>query len=72
MKRTILIAEDEEKMRRILEVNLKDQYQILLAKDGEEALRLFKENEINLLLSDMKRMVSAYSRMSNNFVRRFP
>jgi DNA-binding NtrC family response regulator len=54
MKRTILIAEDEEKMRRILEVNLKDQYQILLAKDGEEALRLFKENEINLLLSDMK------------------
>jgi DNA-binding NtrC family response regulator len=54
MKRTILIAEDEEKMRRILEVNLKDQYQILLAKDGEEALRLFKENEINLLLSDMR------------------
>jgi two-component system NtrC family response regulator len=54
MKRIILIAEDEEKMRRILEVNLQNQYRVLLAKDGEEALRLFKENEINLLLTDMK------------------
>jgi len=54
MKRTILIAEDEEKMRRVLEVNLQDQYQILLAKDGEEALRLFKEKEVNLLLTDMR------------------
>ena len=54
MKRTILIAEDEEKMRRVLEVNLQDQYQILLAKDGEEALHLFKEKEVNLLLTDMR------------------
>jgi len=54
MKRTILIAEDEEKMRRILEVNLQDQYRILLAKDGEEALRMFNENEVNLLLTDMR------------------
>jgi DNA-binding NtrC family response regulator len=54
MKRIVLIAEDEEKMRRILEVNLQNQYRVLLAKDGEEALRLFKENEINLLLTDMK------------------
>jgi len=54
MKRTILIAEDEEKMRRILEVNLQDQYRVLLAKDGEEALRLFKENEIHLLITDLK------------------
>jgi DNA-binding NtrC family response regulator len=54
MKRIILIAEDEEKMRRVLEVNLQDQYHVLLAKDGEQALRLFKENEINLLLTDMR------------------
>jgi two-component system NtrC family response regulator len=54
MKRTILIAEDEEKMRRVLEVNLQDQYRVLLAKDGEEAIRLFKENEINLVLTDMR------------------
>jgi two-component system NtrC family response regulator len=54
MKRTILVAEDEEKMRRILEINLQDQYRILLAKDGEEAFQLFKENEVNLLLTDMR------------------
>jgi two-component system NtrC family response regulator len=54
MKRTILIAEDEEKTRRILEVSLQDQYRVLLAKDGEEALRLFEENEINLLLTGMR------------------
>ena len=54
MKRTILIAEDEEKTRRILEVNLQDQYRVLLAKDGEEALRLLEENEINLLLTGMR------------------
>jgi DNA-binding NtrC family response regulator len=54
MKRTILIAEDEEKMGRILEVNLQDQYHVFLARDGEEALRIFKENEVNLLLTDMR------------------
>ena len=54
MKRTILIAEDEERMRRILEVNLQDQYRILLAKDGEEALRMFQQNQVNLLVTDMK------------------
>ncbi len=54
MKPTILIAEDEERMRRILELNLQDQYRVVLAKDGEEALRLFRENDINLILTDMK------------------
>ena len=54
MKRTILVAEDEEKMRRILEVNLQDEYRVLLAKDGEEALQMIKENEVNLLLTDMR------------------
>ena len=54
MRRTILIAEDEEKMRRVLEVNLQDRYRVLLAKDGAEALRLFRDNEVNLLLTDMK------------------
>jgi DNA-binding NtrC family response regulator len=54
MKRTILVAEDEEKMRRILEVNLQDRYQVLLAKDGEEAFQIFKGSKVDLLLSDIK------------------
>jgi len=54
MKRTILIAEDEEKMGRILELNLQDRYRVLLAKDGDEALSIFNENAVNLLLTDMR------------------
>jgi DNA-binding NtrC family response regulator len=54
MKRTILIAEDEERMRRVLEINLQDRYRVLFAGDGEEALRIFKDNEVNLLLTDMR------------------
>ncbi len=54
MKRTILVAEDEERMRRVLEVNLQDRYRVLLAKDGEEALRIFNEDEVHLVLTDMK------------------
>ncbi len=54
MKRTILIAEDEEKMGRILELNLQDQYNVLLARDGEEALRIFKEKQVDLLLTDLR------------------
>ncbi len=54
MKRTILIAEDEEKMRRILEVNLQNQYRILLAGDGEEASQVFEQNEVDLVLTDMR------------------
>ncbi len=54
MKKTVLIAEDEEKMRRVLEVNLQDHYRVLLAGDGEEALRMFKDNEVHLLLTDLR------------------
>lgn len=54
MKRTILIAEDEERMRRVLEVNLQGRYRVLLAKDGEEALSIFREEDVHLILTDMK------------------
>lgn len=55
MKKTILIAEDEERMRRVLEVNLQEQYRVLLAKDGEEALqRIREEAAIHLLLTDLR------------------
>ena len=52
--RSILIVEDEVKMRRILEVNLRDRYNVLLASNGEEALNIVKGNDVNLILTDMK------------------
>ncbi len=53
-RRNILIVEDEEKMRRILEVNLRDRYNVLLASNGDDALSIVKGNDVNLILTDMK------------------
>jgi len=53
-KRNILIVEDEVKMRRILEVNLRDRYNVLLANNGDEALSIIKGSEVNLILTDLK------------------
>lgn len=53
-KRNILIVEDEVKMRRILEVNLRDRYNVLLANNGAEALSIIKGNEVHLILTDLK------------------
>jgi two-component system NtrC family response regulator len=53
-KRNILVVEDEVRMQRILEVNLRDKYNVLLASNGEEALHIVKGNDVNLILTDMK------------------
>jgi PAS domain S-box-containing protein len=52
----ILVAEDSENIRSLLEaVLVKAGYRIILAEDGEEAMRLFRENadEVDLLLLDV-------------------
>ncbi len=53
-KRNILVVEDEVKMQRILEVNLRDRYNVLLANNGEDALEMVKGNDVSLILTDMK------------------
>src|SRR6202522_1330880 len=52
---TILIVEDEAKMRRLLELNLgEDGFTTLSAEDAESALKLLRENAINLVVTDLK------------------
>jgi DNA-binding NtrC family response regulator len=52
---TILIVEDEAKMRRLLELNLaEDGFATLSAGDAETGLKLFRENTVNLVLTDLK------------------
>lgn len=52
--RTILIVDDEEKIVEVLEVYLKKEgYHVLTAYDGATALKLFKENEVSLVLLDL-------------------
>jgi DNA-binding NtrC family response regulator len=52
---TILIVEDESKMRRLLELNLNDDgFTTLSAGDAESGLKLLRENPVDLVLTDLK------------------
>src|SRR5580704_3829294 len=52
---TILIVEDEAKMRRLLELNLgEDGFSTLSAGDAESGLKLLRENPVDLVLTDLK------------------
>jgi DNA-binding response OmpR family regulator len=52
MKR-ILLAEDEEIIRMLIADTLEDEdYEVLEAADGVEAIRLFEQNEFDLLILD--------------------
>ncbi|MFZ0761196.1 MAG: sigma-54 dependent transcriptional regulator [Candidatus Sulfotelmatobacter sp.] len=52
---TILIVEDEAKMRRLLELNLgEDGFNTLSAGDAETGLKLLRENTVDLVMTDLK------------------
>lgn len=53
VKYQILVVEDQEEIRNIVEKYLlKEGYNVLLAKDGFEALNQFNTNTIHLVLLD--------------------
>lgn len=50
----ILIAEDEDDIRRLLALNMKKEgYEVIECKDGIEALEAFKSQEVHLALLDI-------------------
>jgi DNA-binding NtrC family response regulator len=52
---TILIVEDEAKMRRLLELNLvEDGFTTLSAEDAEAGVKLLHENAVDLVVTDLK------------------
>ena len=52
---TILIVEDEQKMLRLLELNLAEEgYATLAAPDAETGLKLLRQEKIDLVLTDLK------------------
>ena len=54
-KPRVLIVDDEEKMRRILQIILrKEGYKIDLAQDGDEAWRFFQNASYALVITDLK------------------
>lgn len=54
MPYTILFVEDDDNVRTSTEATLKDAgFHMLVAKDGEEALRLLAEHRVHALFSDI-------------------
>lgn len=55
MAEKILLVDDEEGIRKVLSISLSDSgYQVFTAKNGEEALALFKEQNPPIVLTDIK------------------
>ncbi|EFK12235.1 sigma-54 interaction domain protein [delta proteobacterium NaphS2] len=53
-KATILVVDDENGVRQSFNMVLKDDYNVLLAATGEEAMAIFKKNRIDLILMDIR------------------
>ena len=53
-KATILVVDDENGVRQSFNMVLKDDYNVLLAANGEEAMAIFKKNRIDLILMDIR------------------
>jgi len=53
-KSSILIVDDEEKIRKVLKINLQQKYSVFLAKSGEEAQHYLQNEAINLVITDLK------------------
>jgi DNA-binding NtrC family response regulator len=53
--KTILITDDDESLRRVIEYNLSNKgYRLLLASSGEEALSIFKSEDVDIVVTDIK------------------
>lgn len=54
MKKTILIVDDFENTRRVVEFSIKKlEHEILMAENGQEALKYFDGRKIDLLITDL-------------------
>ena len=54
MKKTILIVDDSESIRKLVQFNLNNAgYYVLVANNGQDALKFFNGEIIHLLLTDL-------------------
>ncbi|MCG8484062.1 MAG: response regulator transcription factor [Clostridia bacterium] len=54
MKKTILVVEDDKRLNEIITDNLDEEgYHVLCAYDGDEAIDIFDENKVDLVLIDI-------------------
>jgi signal transduction histidine kinase len=70
---TILIVDDEEDIREVLEIALMDMgHQVLLAPDGKKALELFDEHRPSIVITDIKMPVMGGIDLLKQVKRRSP
>ena len=52
---TILLADDDENLRRVLEFQLGEAgYKVVTAVDGQEALTIFEQSEVDCIVTDLR------------------
>jgi two-component system response regulator AtoC len=55
MNERIVVIDDEEKMRRVLEMSLSEQgYEVYPAESGEKGIEILKEKDAALVITDMR------------------
>ena len=54
MRKRILICDDEEPIRLLLNESLQDSYEVVEASNGREALRLTTKEQFDLIIMDIK------------------
>ncbi len=55
MNEKIVVIDDEEKMRRVLQMSLSEQgYEVYLAESGEKGIEILKEKDAALVITDMR------------------
>ena len=54
MKLSVLVADDEERTRRIVDLNLRQSYDLFPAENGAAALRILREQHIDIVLTDLR------------------
>jgi DNA-binding NtrC family response regulator len=50
----VLVVDDDESIRKTFFLILRENYQVHLAKDAEDALARFRESDFNLIITDLK------------------
>ena len=53
-KNSILVVDDEDHVRELRKRILEDEYDVILAENGKEALEKFKSTKPDLIISDIK------------------
>lgn len=53
--KTVLVIDDDESLRRVVEYNLREEgHQVLTATDGTSGLQLFQAHDVDLVLTDVR------------------